>query len=325
MDGDASRAPIDALAAIERSAGVRILYRIESSRSDQLSVAKCRLENACITTGGSTHGILAIRTSGGAAVTRRAEGELVRRRPAIGDVTYASADTYARWTTEGSSEALQIYIPMIRLRRFAEGELERPSPPKIKDLFGVVDPWLQGYFQMLASEIEIFSRTGMVDTLFFTQTEHLLLRHLLSWHAEANTRPPDTFERGQGSNPLPPSLVRRVQAYVDAHLAHEISLQDLSDIACMSIGHFLRGFRVASGVTPYHYVLEQRLQRARSMLRDTAEPISRIAAECGFKTLSHLSARFHARFGISPSRFRMAPHRSLPGESRDNPVAPRLD
>jgi len=303
MDADVSRAPIEGLAALERSPGVRVLYRITSPRSDEFSVAKCSLENACIATGGLAHGILAIRTSGGAAVTRRADGQSVRKRPAIGDVTYASADTSARWTGEGTCEALQVYIPTSRLRRFAEQELEQPSPPRIKDLFAVTDPWLQGYFQILSSEIEIFSRAGRTaDPLFFTQTEHLLLRHLLSWHAEAHIRLAEPLERRQGSNPLPPSLMRRVQGYVDAHLADEISLQDLADIACMSIGHFLRGFRVASGVTPYHYVLEQRLQRARAMLKGTAHPVSRIAVECGFKTLSHLSARFHGRFGMSPSR-----------------------
>lgn len=64
-----------------------------------------------------------------------------------------------------------------------------------------------------------------------------------------------------------------------------------------------------AGTTPYHYVLEQRLQTARSMLRSSLEPVSRIAVECGFKTQSHLSARFHGRFGMSPSKFRGAQRR----------------
>jgi len=298
---------IDAPTSIEHSPGVRLVYRFGNGREDEFAVAKWKLDDACITTGGLAHGILTIRTSGGATVTRRADGDSVRKRPAIGDVTYASADAYARWTGEGSSEALHIYIPTARLRRFAEDELDAASPPRIRDLFAVADPWLQGYFQMLTSELEIFSQgERSPDPLFFGQTEHLLLRHLLSWHSEPNVRPRDALDRRQPSNPLPSRLMRRVQAYVEAHLADEIALQDLADLACMSIGHFLRGFRVASGTTPYHYVLEQRLQRARSMLRATPEPVSRIAVECGFKTLSHLSAKFHDRFGVSPSRFRAA-------------------
>ena len=100
--------------------------------------------------------------------------------------------------------------------------------------------------------------------------------------------------------------MRRVQDYIDAHVAEDISLQQLADLACMSPGHFLRSFRVASGLTPYQYVLEQRRQNARSMLTSGAEPVARIARRCGFKTPSHLSAQFHARFGMSPSRYRAA-------------------
>ena len=306
MDGDVSRLHVDAPTSIEHSPGVRLVYRFGDGDDDEFAVAKWKLDDACITTGGLAHGILTMRTGGGATVTRRAEGESVRKRPAIGDVSYASAHTCARWTSEGWSEALHIYVPTARLRRFAEDELDAASPPRIGDFFAVADPWLQGYFQMLSSELEIFSQNERsADPLFFAQTEHLLLRHLLGWHSDANARL-RAVGRRRPSNPLPSRLMRRVQAYVDAHLADEIALQDLADLACMSIGHFLRGFRVASGTTPYHYVLEQRLQCARSKLRATQEPISRIAVESGFKTLSHLSSKFHARFGMSPSRFRAA-------------------
>jgi AraC family transcriptional regulator len=301
MDRPASFGGVDPVAAMEQSPGFRLLYRFGHNPED-LSVAKWQLDSACITSGDFERGILTIRTSGGATVTRRAEGDTVRKRPAIGEVTYASADTHARWTVEGSSEAMHVYIPMTRVDRFASDELETAAPPRIRDFFAVVDPWLQGYFQILASELEIFGRAERsADPLFLAQTEHLLLRHLLSWHADASASA-GTYR----SNPLPSRLMRRVQAYVDAHLADEICLADLADLACMSTGHFLRGFRVACGTTPYHYVLEQRLQRARSLLRSTLHPVSRIAVECGFKTLSHLSAKFHGRFGVSPTQFRTA-------------------
>jgi AraC family transcriptional regulator len=315
MDGDPSRARIDAARALEQSPGATLVYRV-AARGDAMSVAKWRIDNACVATGSLAQDILAIRTAGGAAVTRRTARESVRKHPSIGDVTYVSGDTIARWTCEGSSEALHVYIPTTRLRRFAEEELDRPTAPRIKEIFAVAEPWLQGYFQMLASEIEIFAQAERtVDPLFLAQTEHLLLRHLVGWHAEP--APPlqaSAPERRPRSNPLPPTLMRRIRGYVDAHLGDDVALRDLADVACMSVGHFLRGFRTAAGTTPYHYVVEQRLQRARSMLSDTPHPISRIAVECGFKTSAHLSTKFRSRFGMSPSRFRIAMQRPLPNE-----------
>ncbi len=311
MDGDISRLPSRALSSIERSPGARLIYRVAGAGKEQISVAKWQLDNVCVTTGDLEHAILVIRTSGGAAVTRRMHGESLRKRPAVGEVTYASPDTIVRWMGEGTSEALHIYLPAARLRRFAEEELDRSSTPRVDDFFAVADPWLQGYAQVLTSEIEIFNqRDGSADPLFLAQTEHMLLRHLLTWHSDASANSCAAPERRKSGNALPATVLRRVQAYIDASLADEIRLQDLANVACMSSGHFLRGFRVSSGTTPYHYVLELRLQRARSMLRSGLEPISRIAVECGFKTLSHLSARFHGRFGVSPSKFRAAQRHS---------------
>jgi len=308
MDGDVSRVPPHALGSIEGSRGACLIYRVAGVGRDHISVAKWRLENASVTTGDLMHGILVMRTAGGAAMTRRTRGESVRKRPAIGELTYAPADDFVRWTSEGTSEALHVYLPTARLRRFAEEELDASTPPRIDDFFAEVDPWLQGYFKMLSSEIEIFNYDVVdADPLFLAQTEYVLLRHLLRWHSAASA-PSGATERRK-VNALPPNLMRRVQGYVEAHLADDIRLQDLAELACMSTGHFLRGFRVASGTTPYRYVLEQRLQSARSMLRSSLQPVSRIAVECGFKTLAHLSARFHGRFGMSPSKFRAAQRR----------------
>jgi AraC family transcriptional regulator len=305
MDGGVSRAGASALTAIEQSPGVRPIYRIANHCDGGLFAAKWKLEDLCVATGGLDEGILAFRTAGSATVTRRAGGTSVRRRPPIGSATFAAAETCVRWASEGSSEALHIYVPQARVRALAEQEFDSSSPPRIEDFFAITDPWLQGYFQMLISEFEILpGRVSAPDTLFLAQTEHLLLRHLLRWHSDASSGRLDGLDLRHSMNPLRSSAMRRVQEYIDAHLAEDICLQELAELAYMSAGHFLRSFRAASGTTPYQYVLEQRLQRAHSMLSCGAEPIARIARQCGFKTPSHLSVQFHGRFGVSPSRYR---------------------
>ena len=306
MDGGALLLPTEAFVAVEQSPGVRPIYRIANHGEDRLFAAKWRFDDCCVMTGGLADGILAFRTSGSATVTRRADGASIRRRPPIGSATFAAAETCVRWTSEGSAEALHIYVPQARVRAFAEQELGTSSVPRIQDFFAITDPWLQGYFQMLMSELEIFPGAASApDTLFLAETEHLLLRHLLRWHSDARSRHLDGLDLRHSMNPLRSSVMRRVQEYIDAHLSDDIRLQDLADLACMSTGHFLRSFRAASGTTPYQYVLEQRLRRARSMLTGGAESIARIARQCGFNTPSHLSVQFHGRFGVSPSRYRI--------------------
>jgi AraC family transcriptional regulator len=121
----------------------------------------------------------------------------------------------------------------------------------------------------------------------------------------------------------------RVQDYIGANLANNIALPDLAAIAYMSTGHFLRAFRAALGTTPYHYVLEQRLRRACSLLRTTTLPVSCIARDCGFKTPSQLSSKFRARVGASPSQYRASCHDGIPqllaADSASRQISPQND
>ena len=71
----------------------------------------------------------------------------------------------------------------------------------------------------------------------------------------------------------------------------------------MSLFHFARAFRQATGCTPHQYVLEQRLCTARTLLHDPKLPIGEIASTIGF-THSHLTAAFRRHMGMTPSEFR---------------------
>ena len=306
MDGGAICLPLETSSSIvERSPGVQSIYRVSNADGSAVFAAKWRFESARVTAGNLTHGILACRTSGTATLTRRSKGICIRRRPTIGSVTYVEPDTPASFSGDGPCEVCHVYLPQDALRRFAETDMNGLPIPRIRDLFAVEDPWLKGFFQMLVSEFELFAASEQrADALFITQAEHLLIHHLLRCHSDATARDSTALTRPQGVNPLRPVTLKRVQEYVAANLSRDIALPDLATIACMSIGHFLRAFRAASGTTPHHYVLEQRLRKASSLLRTTTLPVSRIATECGFKTPSHLSSRFRARIGASPSQYR---------------------
>ena len=306
MDGGATRLPLEVSSSIvERSPGVQSIYRVFNAGGGAVFAATWKFESARVTTGNLTHGILACRTSGSATLTRRSKGFCIHRRPTIGSVTYVAPDSPASFSGDGSCEVCHVYLPQDALRRFAEIDMDGLPMPRIRELFAVEDPWLKSFFQMLISEFELSAeKEQRGDALFVTQAEHLLIHHLWRRHSDATGRDSGALTRPQGVNPLRSVTLKRVQEYVAANLSRDIALPDLATIACMSIGHFLRAFRAASGITPHRYVIEQRLHRASSLLRTTTLPVSRIATECGFKTPSHLSSRFRSCMGASPSQYR---------------------
>jgi AraC family transcriptional regulator len=96
--------------------------------------------------------------------------------------------------------------------------------------------------------------------------------------------------------------VRRIEAQADEHLG----LSALAREAAMSPYHFLRTFRLVTGMTPHQYVLHTRLHRAARRLRASVDPVSMIAFEAGFNDLATFNRRFRRLIGMTPSAFRAA-------------------
>jgi AraC family transcriptional regulator len=91
---------------------------------------------------------------------------------------------------------------------------------------------------------------------------------------------------------------------IEAEPEEPVTLRQLARDVAMSPYHFLRTFNAVSGVTPYQFVLTQRLRRAALRLRRTTDPISAIAYEAGFDDLSTFNRRFRRIMGMTPGAWR---------------------
>lgn len=107
-------------------------------------------------------------------------------------------------------------------------------------------------------------------------------------------------DRGQ----LESSQLAAAVEFMDVHLADDVSLADIAQAAGLSVFHFSRAFKATTGVGPYRYLLERRIDRAKKLIRETSTPLSVIATLVGFKTASHFSRSFTDIVGISPRTFR---------------------
>jgi AraC family transcriptional regulator len=102
---------------------------------------------------------------------------------------------------------------------------------------------------------------------------------------------------------LAPILRRRLVEHIDASLDQTITLRDLAKLADLSEFHLQRMFSLSCGVSPYGFILNRRIDRARRMLAGR-EPIAQIAPACGFSSQSHLTRMFKAVTGTTPTAYR---------------------
>src|SRR5262245_40444189 len=108
------------------------------------------------------------------------------------------------------------------------------------------------------------------------------------------------FETGLIRPPLPTrhrlddGRLWRVLAYIEEHLAEDISVTDLANVACLSIFHFTRAFAATMGVPPHRYLSRRRLESAKAMIATGRASLSEIALHCQFSSQS-MSNRAHRR------------------------------
>ncbi len=93
-------------------------------------------------------------------------------------------------------------------------------------------------------------------------------------------------------------------SYMEKHYAEPVSLEQLSRAAKLSPRNFQQIFKDYLGVSPFHHLINVRLQHAGKLLRDTDLNIGEIAYSTGFRDSAYFARQFKKVFRTSPSHYR---------------------
>jgi len=100
-----------------------------------------------------------------------------------------------------------------------------------------------------------------------------------------------------------PSL-KRAMEYINANLAEDVHLESIANELDLSASHFAHEFRNTTGQTPYQYLLDQRMAKAKDLLRRTKLPVQFISASTGFSSPANFVRTFRQRVGLTPEAWR---------------------
>jgi AraC family transcriptional regulator len=134
--------------------------------------------------------------------------------------------------------------------------------------------------------------------LFLDSVEQAMAVTLVNSHAVRHH--PVQFSRGG----LGSARLRRIKELVHAKMEDDLGLDDMAQAVGLSTAHFARMFRKSTGKTPHQFVLRQRLERAKGMLRARDARVLDVAIACGFKTQQHFAQVFRDVWGVSPTEYR---------------------
>lgn len=96
--------------------------------------------------------------------------------------------------------------------------------------------------------------------------------------------------------------------YIQTHLSYKIHIRELATQLNLSPYYFCRLFKQSTGRSPYQYLTQQRVERAKFLLKQHHLSIVDVAYQCGFSSQSHLTKHFKQHTGTTPKRYRNSSH-----------------
>ncbi|MCV7361307.1 helix-turn-helix transcriptional regulator [Mycolicibacterium neworleansense] len=209
-----------------------------------------------------------------------------RALPSVGDVWVVPAGDKCASLVEGdTAQYCEIAIPDQLLG-------ETTLIPRVKHH----DPLIH---QMVERIHDVADRDDALARLLTESIGETLRLLIADNYTEATPRRTD--QRAEGLDAAARSMII---AFLEDSLDSEITLETLAQQAKMSVGGFIKAFRAAFHTTPYQYLLDRRIERAKTLLRTTQRTVTEISAMVGFSTPNHFATAFRRRVGVSPRTYR---------------------
>lgn len=97
--------------------------------------------------------------------------------------------------------------------------------------------------------------------------------------------------------------VERAISWMHEHFEDPLTIEQLSDVACLSPAYFCKAFKEYTGCSPHRYLNNIRVEKASHMLGRTELSCTQIADRVGYPTVAAFSRVFRRVMGISPSKW----------------------
>jgi AraC family transcriptional regulator len=188
---------------------------------------------------------------------------------------------------------IHLYLNEAFFHKMVEGAPSNVETSLIPSVL-VRDPFLVE----LAKGLHRESLDGRLSTLYTQSLATLTATHLV--RSYSNRTPSISSLRGG----MGPSRERRVLSYIEENLHQSIMLEELAHVAEISPNYLIALFRQSMGMTPHKYVVQMRVERAYSLLKQKELSLLEVAQLCGFQDQSQFTTVFRRYAGITPGHFR---------------------
>lgn len=244
-----------------------------------------------------------IALSGSAKIRRRADGpeQKFLSRPGSACICPRGVAVKYLHIHSGSLDMLHLYLPQNLF-----GNLESSDSSSVDSGLmytgGFFDPLVQHIGLAIAEELQAEHSAGRIvlDSLALA----LAARMLQHYTRQVPGNMSGTYIDGKAAGALDHARLNRVLEFMYQNLASDITLEELAGVACLSVYHFARAFKLATGSAPVQYFTDLRIARAKALLADPSISIEDVAFSTGFSSGPNFARAFRKSVGLSPTHYR---------------------
>jgi AraC family transcriptional regulator len=210
-----------------------------------------------------------------------------------GDVDIVPEMTPARWEIDGDADKSVLFsIPAPFLSAAVQEMTTQKQIVEVLNRFQARDPVLAALATAVARELEDGNPSGglYLDGIALAAASRLIARH-------SSLSPAEPRQVGGLSG----SRLKAVLTRIEESLESDLSLAGLAATARISPSHLNSSFRKAMGSSVHQYVLQRRVEKAKTLLAEGNSSIADVALAAGFAHQSHMARHMVRVLGTTPS------------------------
>jgi AraC family transcriptional regulator len=246
---------------------------------------------------GSPRVVVSLHVGPSVDVDCRRDGQRHRGTTIHGDLEIIPPNLGGVWELKSRDTALVIGLKLQVLERIVEDSGGDPRKLQVMNRFQARDPQIEHIGWALKAEMENGYPSGRpyMDALATGLAARLVRNH------SSLARTSRAVKAA-----MPGRKLKAVLGFIEDNLGRDLGLNEIADVAGLSVSHFKTQFRKSLGMPPHQYLIRRRVERAAMQLRRGNMPIGQIALENGFCHQSHLALHTRRVLGLTPHELRDA-------------------
>lgn len=235
--------------------------------------------------------LLSIHLGAPAKMACRRDGRRFIGTAVHGDIDIIPANTASRWEMfDDNDTALLLSLPQTLIAAIARESGADPAKIEIRNRFQIRDSQLETLSWAVKKELELGCPSGR---LYLDGLGLAIASRVITQHSSLT-------KSARVAEGLTDRRLKQVLSFIEENLSEDLSLEQIAAVARVSASHLKSVFRKAMGTSVHQYVIQRRVELAKSMLQQDDHSMTEIALAAGFAHQSHLARHMRRLLGASP-------------------------